>query len=371
MMRKKLHRRLKKAKKEVRDLVPETAVEKVAQLNPLGEPAEPQVLEDAPRITNETIAEHRENVLSGARKYIYPLRHSKHRIIVITSSIIAVTLVAFLIYCTLALYRLYQYNAFLYRVTQVMPFPVAKTGGSFVSYENYLFELRHRVHYQQSQQLDKPTGGDEQQLIRQYRKDALSEVVNDAYVKILAQQNGVKVSGHEVDERLSEVREQNRLGGNNKVFAAVLRDYFGWSVNDYKRSLKQQILAEKVVAKLDVATRQRAGQALAQARAGADFAALAKQTSDDPAKANGGEYGFGITKANPNVAPQVVQTMFNLKAGQISDIINAGPTLEIVKVLTNDGTTVTAKHISFNLKPISTYIKPLATKQPAHAYVRF
>ena len=36
-----------------------------------------QAIRGIPRITNETVAEHREEVLSSARKYIYPLQHSR------------------------------------------------------------------------------------------------------------------------------------------------------------------------------------------------------------------------------------------------------------------------------------------------------
>ncbi len=38
-----------------------------------------QVGETMPRITTETIAAHREEVIGKARKYIYPLQHSKNR----------------------------------------------------------------------------------------------------------------------------------------------------------------------------------------------------------------------------------------------------------------------------------------------------
>src|SRR5665811_1912030 len=51
-----------------------------------------------PYITNETVAEHREQVLKGARKYIYPLQHSKHRIVVISTSIFVSMVVAFMAY---------------------------------------------------------------------------------------------------------------------------------------------------------------------------------------------------------------------------------------------------------------------------------
>jgi parvulin-like peptidyl-prolyl isomerase len=104
-----------------------------------------------------------------------------------------------------------------------------------------------------------------------------------------------------------------------------LRDYWGWSLADFKRSLKEEILAEKVVAKLDKANMARANDALLQAKAGTDFGTLAAKLSDDPsAKTNAGDYGAPITRTNPNIPPQVVTTLFKLKPGQVSGVINTG-----------------------------------------------
>ena len=115
------------------------------------QPPEPLSLKDVPQITNETIAVHREEVLKGARKFIYPLAHSKQRIVTITIGIVLSAIVGLLIYCSLALYRYYQYNTFLYRITQVVPFPIAHLDGRYVSYESYLFEFRHYIHYYENQ----------------------------------------------------------------------------------------------------------------------------------------------------------------------------------------------------------------------------
>lgn len=382
MVRKKLRKKLKPFKKKaqnVRDMVPAAVTERAAELNPLNPTLpEPPSLDDVPRITNENISEHREQVLKGARKYIYPLRHSTRTIVAVTLTVIVVAIIALFIYCSLALYRYYEYNTFLYRVTQVMPFPIAKADGRYVNYENYLFELRRYVHYYESQQQRNFAGADHEQLVV-FRKQALQKVTDDAYVKDVAAKNRVSVSDKEVNARLNEVREQNRLGGNNKVFADVLRDYWGWSISDFKRSLKQEILAEKVSAKLDIADNQRAQSVLAQARTGADFGALAKQSSDDPAaKVSGGDYGFAINKTNPNVPPEVVDQLFQLKAGQVSGLILAspvlagqGPSLQIVKLTGISGDTVTAQHIVINLKDASTYIKQLRIAKPPHPYVHF
>ena len=366
-----MKRKLKKVQ-QVREKVSDAVAGKAVALNPLNppKPEEPPSLANVPRITNENITEHREEVLKGARKYIYPLAHSKRRIVSITFSIIGAAIVGFLIYCGLALYNFYQYNTFLYRVTQVVPFPIARADGHFVDYENYLFQLRRYIHYYQTQQQQNFASNNKQLL--QYRQQALSDVVNNAYVKLLASQHGVSVSDKEVDQRVAEVRDQNRLGSNDKVFADVLRDYWGWSINDFRRSLKDQILAEKVVAKLDAADTARAESILKTVQAGADFTATAKQFSNDSSAAtNGGDYGVAITKDNPNIPPQVVEELFTMKAGQISSIVNAGTTLEILKLNGVSGNTVTAQHISINLVPISTYINQLKAKAPPHLYVHF
>jgi hypothetical protein len=361
-----IRKRLKKRAKKVRGLVPDNAIEKAANtLNPLAENQQPAISdENVPRITNETIAEHREEVLRGARKFIYPLSHSKHRIVLITSTIVIVAIIGLLGYCAMGLYKYYQYNSFLYRVTLVVPFPVALIGNTLIDYENYLFELRHYVHYYQTQQQDLFGG---QNQVNAYRQQVLDTVINDAYVKKLADQNNVGVSGKEVDERVDVVRSQNRLGNNDKVFADVLRDYWGWSISDFKRALHRQILAEKLAAKLDTGAQAKAQSTLSKARQGDDFEKL-----------GGKDYGFGISKTNPNIPPQVVDALFKLKAGQTSDIIVASPvqagqptTLEIVKVIENDGNTINAQHISFKLKDVTTYIKELKSKQPPTIYVKF
>jgi hypothetical protein len=368
-----IKKRVKKLKK-VKDLVPSDIAEKASNLNPLtpARPEDAMKLEDVPQITNETIAVHREEVLKGARKYIYPLQHSKHRILVVTGGLLAVAIAGFLIYCGAALYRYYQYNTFLYRVTQVVPFPIAHTGGTYIAYENYLFELRHYVHYYENQLSRNFSSPDDQQQLVNYRKQALQDVVNQAYIKILAKQNHVSVSDKEVNDRINLVREQNRLGSNNKVFSDVLRDYWGWSISDFKRSLKEQILAEKVVAKLDTDANTKVNSVLAQAKSGTDFAELAKLYSEDPnGKANSGDFGFAITKSNPNVPPQIIDTVFKLKPGQVSGVVNTGKTLEIVKVEQVSGDSVTARHIVFNLKDINTYTKPVQQQHPVNYYVKF
>jgi hypothetical protein len=80
-------------------------VESVMSKLPTNKPAEPLEQSNVPRITNESIAEHREEVLSSARKYIYPLRHSRHRVVKISIGLFALAVVAFFVGCVVFLYK--------------------------------------------------------------------------------------------------------------------------------------------------------------------------------------------------------------------------------------------------------------------------
>jgi len=332
---------------------------------------EPVSQDGAPRITNETVAEHREEVLSSARKYIYPLQHSKHKIVLITTSLLIAVIVGFFTFTMVSLYRVKSYSSFLYGVTKVMPFPVAKAGNSYVAYENYLFELKHYIHYYQNQQkLDFSTDSGKQQL-DEFKKRALTKVVDDAYIKQLASEKKVTVSDKEVDNEIQIVRSQNRLGGSTKVFEDVLKEYYGWSINDFRRSLKQQLLAQKLLPVLDPETVTRANQAKAELNAGADFAAVAKKYSDDAAsKDTGGEFGFPIDQSNRDIDAQVTNELYKLKPGQVSGVINSGYALEIVKNIEPQGDKIRGAHIVFNFKNINMYLNDLKDQKKATLYIK-
>lgn len=328
-------------------------------------------LSNVPRITNETVGEHREEVLSSARKYIYPLQHSKHSVVRISLGLFAFVIVAFFAFCGLGLYKLQMTSGFIYDVTRVVPFPVAKTGKSWVSYESYLFELRRNMHYYQTQQQADFATKDGQTQLKRLKQESLNQVIQDAYVKQLAASNGVSVSNGAVNDEINLLRAENRLGSSQRALQDSLNSFFGWNENDLKRELKEELLAQAVVAKLDTANTVRAQAALKQLRNGTDFAALAGQISDDQAtKAGGGEYPSAVTLNDNQVAPAVTAALFKLPAGQIAGPINTGYSLDIVKVLDGNSSSVHAAHIQFNFQPVTVYTKPLQAKEPPREYIK-
>ena len=193
--------------------------------------------------------------------------------------------------------------------------------------------------------------------------------MNDTYIKQLAKQHGISVSNQELEDEIAIVRNQNRLG-SDKGFEDALQDNFGWSVSDFKRSLKQQLLARKLVAALDTDTRRRADVAMAELKAGADFAAVAKKYSEEAAtKDNGGEFGFPIDRSNRDLAAQTTDALFRLQPGQTSDIVSVGYGLEIVKNLEMQNDKIRAAHIVFNYKDINEFLNPVKEQRKAKLYI--
>lgn len=329
-----------------------------------------EALSNVPRITSDTVEEHREEVLSSARKYIYPLQHSKHHVVRNSIVILLLVIIVFFVSCGLALYKFQSTGGFIYGVTKVVPFPVAKVGSHYVSYESYLFELRRNMHYYHTQQhANFSTAGGKQQLKR-LKQQAMGAAIQAAYVNELAKQHGVTVSDSAVNDEVNLLREQNRLGSSDRVLRNVLSEFWGWSENDFRRELHQQLLQQAVVAKLDTVTNQRAQAALNQLEQGADFSKLAAKVSDDTStRASGGQYASPITANDRSLPPALTAQIAKLKPGQVSGIINTGYALEIVKIIDNSKGAIHAAHIQFRFKPISDYTKQLQKEQPVHKYI--
>ncbi|MBI5357465.1 peptidylprolyl isomerase [Candidatus Saccharibacteria bacterium] len=343
---------------------------KVTSLAPIKK-QEPE-LTPASRITNENLAEHREEVLGKARKFIYPLRHSKHKLVVISLSLFLTALVLFMTYCVVALYKFKSSSDFLYQVSRVIPFPLARIGSDFVSYESYLFEIKHYTHYYGTQQsVDFGSDSGKQQLA-EFKKRAYQKVINDAYVKEIAAEKGISVTDQEVEDEITIYRNQNRLGSNNEEFEAVLKDYWDWSLDDFKRTLKQQILNQKVIAVLDTSANEKANKALEEIKSGKDFGTLAKEVSEDPAtSSSGGDFGFQIDKNNRDISPKTVEALFKLKPGETSGVVNIGYALEIVKNIEQKEDKIKAAHIIFNFKDVSDYLGEIKDQRKARSYVTF
>jgi peptidyl-prolyl cis-trans isomerase C len=98
----------------------------------------------------------------------------------------------------------------------------------------------------------------------------------------------------------------------------------------YDEAIKQTTNEEEVHARhILVPTEEEAKAVLAQLKAGADFATLAKEKSKDPGGADGGDLGY-FTKEQ--MVPEFAAVAFKLDKGQLSDPVKTQFGWHIIKV---------------------------------------
>lgn len=205
-----------------------------------------QPQEPAGRITTDTLAEHREKVLAGGRKFKYPVQYQRHRL-VINALIIGVA--AVLVLAGIGWYMLYSAqntSEFMYRVTKVVPVPVAVVDGEQVQYSDYLMKYRSAEHYLlEKEQIDGNSEDGKSQL-NYVKSQAMDDAIADAYASKLARKLDIKVTNADLETFLKQQRQSSDGEVTEATYNAVIRDYYGWSPSEYREAMKSKLLRQKV-----------------------------------------------------------------------------------------------------------------------------
>lgn len=213
------------------------------------------------RITNETVAEHREQILAGGRRFKYPIQYARHRLVIVTVSLGAATL---LLIGALGWWQLYvaqSHNTLLYRVTQILPVPVASVDGHAVRYDDYLMYYNSSIHFlQKSEQLVLSSEDGKRQADFQKRQN-LDIAIRNAYAEKLAKELGIVVE----PEQLARVNQEHLTMANGPIsqetYNASTMSLLGWTPEEEQRSTKSQILRNNVAFKIDTEASGRAKRA--------------------------------------------------------------------------------------------------------------
>ena len=137
------------------------------------------------------------------------------------------------------------------------------------------------------------------------------------------------------DSFLTQWVIQREVGSRIQVAPEEIKAYYDGHQGDLVQpegvELQQILISteEKTAEELP-ALRQKAAEVLAKAKAGEDFAALARQNSDDASAGRAGNVGF-IESAS--LSPEIAAAIASLERNSISDIIETRYGLMILKVL--------------------------------------
>jgi parvulin-like peptidyl-prolyl isomerase len=251
----------------------------------------------------------------------------------------------------------------------VYPGDALRVNGETVSYQRF---QGFYVEYRNSKGVQVGARGDQFELLTQLRKEAMDLMIEQVLVRQAAEQEGIEADAEEVDKSVEELRSVfktelswvSRLEGEgyteesyrehvasmvaSKIYLDRIRADAAdvsdteleryYHENEYRLTFPEQVrvrhilLTWKPLGTQDdrAAIRRQMEPILERARNGEDFAALAAELSEDYAtKSAGGDTGLFY---RGQMAPEFEDAAFALEPGEISDPVETGYGVHILKL---------------------------------------
>ena len=226
----------------------------------------------------EKVDRRREEVLAAGRKFKYPLQWTKHRVVINTILIALIVLSIIVTSGWLALYRFNMTDDMLFRITKIVPAPVANVDGETVRFSDYLMLYRSSLISIERQSGDVDNEGSMEALRNQYMRVALTEAEEFAYAMKLAKELGITVTDEEIDK---EFERHLSLGGverSEESFLKIIKENFGLDKDEYRRMLYLTLVKSKVEMDIDENANKISNQVeKLLSENGGDYAAIAEK----------------------------------------------------------------------------------------------
>lgn len=289
--------------------------------------------EQPSRITNETVAEHRERILAGGRRFKYPVQYARHRLVINTIIISVIALILVVAFVWWQLYPQQNTSTFFYRITRVLPLPVAVIDGQNVPYSSYLSAFRSQEHYLEAKEGVDLYSEESKQQLDFIKRKALDDAVADAYAAKIANEKNISVTDKQVDEAIQRQRESRDGVTSQEAYDAIVLDHFNWTPTEAREVTKSRLLRQEVAFAIDDTAKKQRDDVLRRLKSEKDFDKVASAV---PAN--------GDARVQTGVAPLVPSSnqdgglalaASKLEVGQISDAFRSttGDGYYIVKTL--------------------------------------
>ncbi len=204
-----------------------------------------------PKTEREKVEERRDEVLARGRKFKYPMQYAKHRLIINTIVVAVIAIVLMVVAGWAMLYKVQDTGDMIYRVTQVIPVPVAEVEGEQVRYSDYLMIYRSNLITAEQQGGQLGDSEDAEAVREGYKQAALSSAVEYTYALKLGREMGITVSNEEIDTAFDEHRKVGGVDRSEEGFLKILRDNFGMNKTEYRRMLYLSLMRAKVTQAVD------------------------------------------------------------------------------------------------------------------------
>lgn len=209
------------------------------------------------RITNETVAEHRERILAGGRRFKYPVQYTRQRLVWTAAGIGTVLLVLFLAVSWWQLYKVQTTDQFYFRVTRTVPLPVAQVDGEAVRYGDYLLYYKSSETYlntvERANQTQYEGGGDNKSLYDFHKAQAMQTAVTDAFAHKLAREHDISVTEQQIDEAFARTTQLSSDGSqiSQEIIDRSNEQLLGLTPADSRYIMRNSLLRKEVAYKID------------------------------------------------------------------------------------------------------------------------
>jgi hypothetical protein len=269
------------------------------------------------RITNETVAEHRERILAGGRKFKYPVQYARHRLVINAIIIGIVAIIAALLIGWQQLYSAQNTSTFFYRLTRVIPVSVASVDGESVRYSDYLMRLRGQEHWLTEKGQIEQGKKDNERQINYIKRTVIDGAQADAFASKLAREKNITVSDKEVDDVVKGSLQTANGTISQELYDASTLETLGYDRDEYRLLIRQSLLRHKVSYAIDTtASDASAKVATLLADPAADLDAVAAQVT-------GVQVGTSGLVRKTNQDGGLTQAAAKLTVGQTSKAIKS------------------------------------------------
>ena len=236
---------------------------------------------DTTKTEQEKVEERREEVLSTGRKFKYPSQWTKHRIVISTILISLVMIAMVIVGGWLALYKIGMTDDLLFRVTKILPVPVANVDSENALFSDYLMLYKSSmtsIERQSGSQFDQQSLND---LRLKYKRAALTDTESYTYAIKLAKEQGIEITKEDVANEFDRHLKIGGIDRSEDAFLKIVNDNFGLDKSEYERMLYLSLVKSAVAIKIDTKATELAKKVESMLQAnGNDFQAVATELGD-------------------------------------------------------------------------------------------
>lgn len=296
------------------------------------------LFKEKPKTERERVEQRREEVLAQGRKFKYPMQYAKHKLIINTVAVAVVALVLMVVAGWAMLYKFQDAGDMIYRVTQVLPVPVAEVAGERVRYSDYLMLYRSNLVTSEQQGGQLGTSADADMVREGYKEAAMRSAVAYTYAVKLAKEKGITVTEADIDQAFDEHRKVGGVERSEESFLKIVNDNFGMNRMEYRRMLYLSLTKAKVSQAIDERAQElaRRVEQLLQGNGG-DLLAVANELGEDVQYEE-----TGSLVDNMNVDGGRSNKAMTMEVGQVSEkfLSNNGDGYYFVKLIEKTDTQV-------------------------------